>query len=389
LAQRGLRVFLDVEELRTGHFDEALFEVIQETPNFLVILAPNSLDRGVDKKEDWFVKEISHAINMRRNIIPLFVGEFEFPPQGSMPEEIGALRKHNGIKYSHEFFGAVISKIEDNLLKRDSHQERWKILLSIAVALVLIAAVSFGLWNVAAPIPGGQESNVDASSQQKRSLFSSDIKRGRALGEESDGQSKLAQEKHNRKYPSVSLNYVYRTGGSGELKPLTAGSELRSGDHYKVMFSADEELYIYIFQIDSGGQIFQLFPMERFKDVVLGNVNPVRKGKAYTLPSETQAFKLDKQVGTERIYFLAFEEPNQDVERLYAELEQKRKQRLRTDADDLQAKLHRYFKKRGVEEIVTDNPVQVRWDQEVFSIFNRKIRDLCEDCVHVLEFVHQ
>ena len=164
---------------------------------------------------------------------------------------------------------------------------------------------------------------------------------------------------------------------------------MQSGDHYKIMFTPDDDLYVYIFQIDSGGRIFRLFPMERFKDVIVRNVNPASKGKTYTLPSETQAFKLDRNAGKERIYFLAFREPNKQVDGLYAELDQRREQRNRTEEDAVQLKLHRYFKKRGIEEIVTDNPVQVRWDQDVFSVFTRKIEGLCDDWVHVVEFVHQ
>ena len=43
LEKRGLRSFLDVTDLNKGYFDESLLKRVAETPNFLVVLSPNSL----------------------------------------------------------------------------------------------------------------------------------------------------------------------------------------------------------------------------------------------------------------------------------------------------------------------------------------------------------
>jgi hypothetical protein len=34
--------------------------------------------------------------------------------------------------------------------------------------------------------------------------------------------------------PRVQVSYYYRPAGQGELRTLPSGSELRSGDHYKI-----------------------------------------------------------------------------------------------------------------------------------------------------------
>ena len=60
LTERGYRVFLDVESLRNGPFNEALYEVIENTKDFLLILPPNGLDRCVNEN-DWVRLEIEHA----------------------------------------------------------------------------------------------------------------------------------------------------------------------------------------------------------------------------------------------------------------------------------------------------------------------------------------
>lgn len=109
LAERGLRVFLDVTDLSKGHFDEALLRYIAATPSFIVILSPDALGPRIQKQEDWMRREIAHAILTGRNIVPVIFPEFEFPAQ--LPDDIEDLPRHQGVKYSHDFFEAVIDKI--------------------------------------------------------------------------------------------------------------------------------------------------------------------------------------------------------------------------------------------------------------------------------------
>ena len=104
----GLRVFLDVTDLRKGYFDETLLQRIRETPNFLVILSPKSLER-CESPEDWLRKEISQAIQSERNIIPLLMDSFQFPPL--LPDEIKALPRHQGVMYSHNYHEAMVGMI--------------------------------------------------------------------------------------------------------------------------------------------------------------------------------------------------------------------------------------------------------------------------------------
>lgn len=111
-----LRVFLDVDDLRAGYFDEALLRCIENTPNFVVILSPSSLARCADEN-DWFRREVSHAIKTGRNIVPILMPGFEFPPKESVPEDISRLRMYQSVTYSHEFFDAMMSKLRGYLRK--------------------------------------------------------------------------------------------------------------------------------------------------------------------------------------------------------------------------------------------------------------------------------
>lgn len=58
LQLRGFTVFIDIERLRAGKFDESLLESVRHASNFIIVLTPNSLDRcvGDDEKKDWVHK---------------------------------------------------------------------------------------------------------------------------------------------------------------------------------------------------------------------------------------------------------------------------------------------------------------------------------------------
>ena len=116
LKSRGWHVFLDVDDLRSNHFDDRLLLEIQDSANFILILSPGSLDRCCDPK-DWLKREIAHAMRSRKNVVPVLKSGFIFPPEESLPEDIRELQRHNGVDYSHVYFKSVIDKIE-SFMKR-------------------------------------------------------------------------------------------------------------------------------------------------------------------------------------------------------------------------------------------------------------------------------
>jgi len=110
LRHNNLRVFLDIDDLRPGHFDQALLRCITNTPNFILILSPHCLDNCADE-EDWLRLEIAQAVKTNRNIVPIMMPNFQFPEAEHLPTDIRVLRTHQSVSYSHEFFDAMIAKI--------------------------------------------------------------------------------------------------------------------------------------------------------------------------------------------------------------------------------------------------------------------------------------
>jgi serine/threonine protein kinase len=118
LRQHGVRVFLDVDELRSGHFDQALLDCIARTSNFIVILASHCLDRCVEER-DWLRQEIVQAIKLNKNIIPIAMPGFDFPLAEQLPADLRALQAHQRVRYDHEYFDAMIKRILSYLRMTD------------------------------------------------------------------------------------------------------------------------------------------------------------------------------------------------------------------------------------------------------------------------------
>ncbi len=116
LKKRGHLSFLDVDDLGPKQFGERLLREIESVPNFVVVLSPGSMDR-CQAHDDWLRREISHAITTHRNIVPLMVDEFQYPPKEKIPDELEELLHHNGVNYSHEYFAATFDKLADFLQK--------------------------------------------------------------------------------------------------------------------------------------------------------------------------------------------------------------------------------------------------------------------------------
>lgn len=108
LKQREYSVFYDVESLRSGKFNEKIFQVIDNCTDVIVVLPENGLDR-CKNDADWVRKEVAYAINAKKNIIPIMMRNFEFPKD--LPEDIDELRNFNGISANMEYFEASFSKL--------------------------------------------------------------------------------------------------------------------------------------------------------------------------------------------------------------------------------------------------------------------------------------
>uniref|UniRef100_A0A3B5LYH5 NAD(+) hydrolase SARM1 n=1 Tax=Xiphophorus couchianus TaxID=32473 RepID=A0A3B5LYH5_9TELE len=112
LQVRGYSVFIDVEKLEAGKFEDKLIQSVQRARNFILVLSANALDKcmGDTAMKDWVHKEIATALSGKKNIVPV-TDNFMWPDPMSLPEDMRAILNFNGIKWSHEYQEATIEKI--------------------------------------------------------------------------------------------------------------------------------------------------------------------------------------------------------------------------------------------------------------------------------------
>jgi hypothetical protein len=116
LRTRGFSVFMDIEDLKSGKFNEALLAKIDEATDFIAILTPGCLDRCTSN-DDWVRLEIAHAIKSGKNLVPLIGRGFQMPASTALPTDISTLPLYNALAPVHELFDASIDRLSSVFLR--------------------------------------------------------------------------------------------------------------------------------------------------------------------------------------------------------------------------------------------------------------------------------
>lgn len=112
LQLRGIVTFLDVDELGSGKFDDAILSTISQCSNMLLVLSPGALDRccGDTTVQDWVHREVLCALEHKVQLIPILTTEFKWPKQSDLPEDLKQVCTLNGVIWSHEYQDACVEK---------------------------------------------------------------------------------------------------------------------------------------------------------------------------------------------------------------------------------------------------------------------------------------
>ena len=125
LTTRGYSTFFDLEEMRRDNFNVQLLNYIENAKDVFVILEEGSLD-GCKKEnweeEDWFCHEIAFALEKKKNIIPILLGNYKMPSEDFFPSKLKELSLKNAPDFSFSFFDAYLDKlIEKKFITSEAH----------------------------------------------------------------------------------------------------------------------------------------------------------------------------------------------------------------------------------------------------------------------------
>ncbi|MBI3798683.1 MAG: OmpA family protein [Deltaproteobacteria bacterium] len=117
--------------------------------------------------------------------------------------------------------------------------------------------------------------------------------------------------------PSLVMDVgVFYEDAESRPRKLQDGARLHSGDGYRVFFEPQQPCYVYIFQLDTSGKLFHLYPNPKYGT----HDNFAQARAAYWVPGKDKWFELDHTLGKEEIYVVATRERREDIEDLFKRL---------------------------------------------------------------------
>lgn len=145
LVHDGYRVSFDIDTLRSGDFDEQLYDRIDQCEDFILIVDAHAFDRSLDPKsdptKDWLRCELAYALKKGKNIIPVFLAGVKSFPE-NLPDDIKAVEQKNGPEYNRYYFNDFYRALKTRFLSATPYKRIMKYAIS---ATVIIALILFGV----------------------------------------------------------------------------------------------------------------------------------------------------------------------------------------------------------------------------------------------------
>lgn len=168
LRSMGYRVFFDVESMRSGKFNDQLYDVIQECSDFVIVLPENALDRCNDE-DDWVRKETLKALESNKNIVPVMLRGFTWP--SPMPNGMEELQNYQAVVSSPDFFDLAMQRLASYLKSRPHAAIRKKrerrvvaigsILAALLLTIVILRQIAVPVCSEASVVVANQLSTLD------------------------------------------------------------------------------------------------------------------------------------------------------------------------------------------------------------------------------------
>lgn len=135
------RVFLDVDGLHNGRFDESLLKHIHDCKDFLLVLSPHALDR-CSEEGDWVRTEIEYAMSLGKNIVPIICdgGDAAERLQADLPESLTSLPRYQVLQTNLVQLQAMTQLLRSHLTARPHNSTRGFLIGAAAAIIVCIAA---------------------------------------------------------------------------------------------------------------------------------------------------------------------------------------------------------------------------------------------------------
>jgi len=121
--------------------------------------------------------------------------------------------------------------------------------------------------------------------------------------------SQLLETAYNQKFsgvmPQLQIIPAFTRDDGKAWQTLTDGSALASKDAYRLNIRLDHDCFVYVWQVDSQGKIFWLYPQNPTCDFSSGSNHSLASRGVQLPPGSSDGFELDDTVGIEHLYVAA------------------------------------------------------------------------------------
>ena len=165
LGKRGFRdsrMFLDTRSLTSGDYLKTILNAIAHSKSVVVIITKDCFV-GLPTDSTW-VREIEYAIELHKNIVPIYFDGITELKADQIPSCIHRLAFENAVIYIHEYADASFNRLVSRLSKEPVSLPRWSKWLIGAVAASGVAVGGYSVVENASDLKPGEVYVVVSSS---------------------------------------------------------------------------------------------------------------------------------------------------------------------------------------------------------------------------------
>ena len=142
LSKRGFResrMFLDTRSLTSGNYLKTILDAIANSRNIVVVITQDCF-KGLPTDSTW-VREIEYAIELHKNIVPIYFDGVTELKADEIPSCIQRLAFENAVQYVHSYADASFDRLATRLSKEPVAIPKWS---KWAIGVVAASGLAFG-----------------------------------------------------------------------------------------------------------------------------------------------------------------------------------------------------------------------------------------------------
>ena len=123
LVGREVDVFLDMESISSGRFENVILNEIRERDHFILVIAAGTLAR-LTESGDWVARELTHALESQKNVIPVLLDGVRITDLARDFSHRDQLLDLNCLSMPAEYSNEALDRLYDTYLSNPTIQAR-------------------------------------------------------------------------------------------------------------------------------------------------------------------------------------------------------------------------------------------------------------------------